>query len=78
MSKGCGWRDYPNDHGGWSRRSNKFGARLPTVARNGRAHSFGRVRFEGRADLRERGYLVAMTRSRPPASSSPLATRHPL
>ena len=32
MSKGCGWRDYPNDHGGWSRRSNKFGARLPIVA----------------------------------------------
>ena len=26
------WRDYPNDHGGWSRRSNKFGARLPIVA----------------------------------------------
>ena len=25
MTKGCGWRDCPNDHGGWSRRSNKFG-----------------------------------------------------
>ena len=35
MSKGCGWRDYPNDHRGWSRRSNKFGARFPIVALRG-------------------------------------------